>query len=439
MKNSPTNHAYKQSYPLETAPTLKNLKRKQRSGWLQNIARNLVLRQLQSLAVGKLSIIEDEQRHEFGKDGGLHVTIKVHDAHFYGEIAFGGSIGAGEAYMLGYWTTSNLTDLIRLMVLNQQVMDTLEGGLAWLARPILKSLHWMNRNTEDGSRRNIASHYDLGNDMFQLFLDPSMMYSSAIFDHADMTLEQASKSKLERICQKLQLSPSDHVLEIGTGWGGFAIYAAKHYGCQITTTTISKAQFDLATERVSAAGLSDKITILLSDYRDLQGQFDKLVSIEMIEAVGHQFYDTYFASCARLLKPEGMMLLQAITIADQRYEAAKNSVDFIQRYIFPGSCIPSVTALQDSITRASDLRLFNLEDIGPHYARTLAEWRINFFKHIDGIRKLGYSEEFIKMWEFYLCYCEGGFEERALGDVHMLLVKPNNRRPALLNQLSSGV
>lgn len=437
MKNSQASNEFKSSYPLETPPTLKNLKRKQRSGWLQNIARNLVLKRLQSLAIGKLTIVQDGQKYEFGKDGGLNVTINVHDAHFYGEIAFGGSIGAGEAYMLGYWTTNNLTDLIRLMVLNQSVMDTLEGGLAWLARPILKGLHRMNRNTEDGSRRNIAAHYDLGNDMFQLFLDPTMMYSSAIFDHTEMTLEQASKGKLERICQKLQLSPDDHVLEIGTGWGGFAIYAATHYGCKITTTTISKAQFDLANERVNAAGLNDKINILLSDYRDLQGQFDKLVSIEMIEAVGHQFYDTYFSSCARLLKPDGMMLLQAITIADQRYEAAKNSVDFIQRYIFPGSCIPSVTALQDSITRASDLRLFNLEDIGPHYARTLAEWRINFFANIEEIRKLGYSEEFIKMWEFYLCYCEGGFEEHALGDVHMLLVKPGNRRPALLNALNN--
>jgi cyclopropane-fatty-acyl-phospholipid synthase len=436
MKQSQTSNQYKQNHLVETPPTLKNLKRKQRIGWLQTFARKLVLKRLQSLAIGKLTIVEDGKRHIFGKDGGLNVTINVNDTHFYGEIAFGGSIGAGEAYMLGYWMTNNLTDLIRLMVLNQQLMDTLEGGLAWLAKPILKSLHWMNRNTEDGSRRNIAAHYDLGNDMFQLFLDPTMMYSSAIFDHADMTLEQASKSKLERICQKLQLSSNDHVLEIGTGWGGFAIYAATHYGCQITTTTISKAQFDLANERVKAAGLSDKITILLNDYRDLHGMFDKLVSIEMIEAVGHQFYDTYFSSCARLLKPEGMMLLQAITIADQRYEAARNSVDFIQRYIFPGSCIPSVTALQESITRASDFRLFNLEDIGPHYARTLAEWRINFFKNIDSVRKLGYSEEFIKMWEFYLCYCEGGFEERALGDVHMLLVKPNNRRQALLNLLS---
>jgi cyclopropane-fatty-acyl-phospholipid synthase len=421
---------------LVGATGLFGLPRKQ-SGWLQNLARTLVLKRLQGLQHGHLLIIEGDQRHGFGSATAdeIQVTIHVEDPRFYGDIAFGGSVGAGEAWMLGYWTCNNLTSLVRLMVLNQNVMDNLEGGMAWLARPVLKLLHLMNRNTQDGSRRNIAAHYDLGNDMFKLFLDPTMMYSSAIFDTPEMTLEQASNSKLERICRKLDLKPQDHVLEIGTGWGGFAIHAASRFGCRVTTTTISQAQFELASERVKAAGLQDKVTILLKDYRDLEGQFDKLVSIEMIEAVGHQYFDTYFAKCAALLKPQGMMLLQGITIADQRYESAKQSVDFIQRYIFPGSCIPSVTALLDSITRASDLRLFNLEDIGPHYARTLAEWRINFFKNIEKVRALGYSEEFIRMWEFYLCYCEGGFKERALGDVHMLLVKPGNRAPALLPAL----
>ena len=408
------------------------LPRKQSTGWLQKLARSLVLKRLQNLRHGRLTLVEGEQQQIFGSAGAIDVTIQVQDVRFYGDIAFGGSVGAGEAWMLGYWQCSDLTALIRLMVLNQDVMDSLEGGMAWLAKPVLKLLHRMNRNTADGSRRNIAAHYDLGNDMFKLFLDPTMMYSSAIFDHPEMSLEQASISKLDRICRKLDLTPDDHVLEIGTGWGGFAIHAAGRYGCKVTTTTISQAQFDLAIERIRDAGLQEKVTILLKDYRELEGQFDKLVSIEMIEAVGHQYYDTYFAACARLLKPEGMMLLQGITIADQRYESAKNSVDFIQRYIFPGSCIPSVTALLSSITRASDLRLFNLEDIGPHYARTLAEWRHNFFANIEQVRALGYPEEFIRMWEFYLCYCEGGFEERALGDVHMLLVKPHNRKAALL-------
>ncbi len=278
---------------------------------------------------------------------------------------------------------------------------------------------------------SVAAHYDLGNALFELLLDPSMMYSCAVFERPDMTLEQASLCKLERICGKLQINERDHVLEIGTGWGGFAIHAARKYGCRITTATISGAQYELAVSRVMQAGLADKIEVLLCDYRDLESRYDKLVSIEMIEAVGHQFYDTYFAKCASLLKPEGMMLLQAITIADQRYEAAKKSVDFIQRHIFPGSSIPSLTAMLASITRASDLRLFDLEDIGPDYARTLAEWRRNFFRNLSRIKALGYPEAFIRMWEFYLCYCEGGFDERALGDVQMLLVKPGNRRGLL--------
>jgi cyclopropane-fatty-acyl-phospholipid synthase len=295
----------------------------------------------------------------------------------------------------------------------------------------MQLLHWLNSNTTEGSRKNIAAHYDLGNDFFALFLDETLMYSSAIFNQHTSTLKDASELKLKTICEKLDLQATDHVIEIGTGWGGFAIYAAMHYGCKVTTTTISQQQYALAKSRVTAAGLQDKITLLLDDYRHLSGQFDKLVSIEMIEAVGHRFYDTYFAKISALLKPDGLALIQAITIQDQRYESAKKSVDFIQRYIFPGSCIPSNTAMLNSITRNSDLRLFDLEDIGPHYATTLKRWRENFFDKIEAVRKLGYSEEFIKMWEFYLCYCEGGFAERALGDVHLLLAKPDNRRVAL--------
>jgi cyclopropane-fatty-acyl-phospholipid synthase len=352
----------------------------------------------------------------------------VHDPRFYGEIAFGGSIGAGEAYMLGYWTADNLTNVIRLMAVNQQVMDSLEGGYQWLTKPLLKVLHWLNSNTAEGSRKNIAAHYDLGNAMFALFLDSTMMYSSAMFNAETNTLQQASELKLKTICDKLDLQPSDHVIEIGTGWGGFAIYAAKHYGCKVTTTTISQQQYALAKERVEAANLQGQITLLLDDYRHLTGTYDKLVSIEMVEAVGHQFYDTYFAKVSSLLKPNGLALIQAITITDQRYESAIRSVDFIQRYIFPGSNIPSNTAMLQSITRKTDMRLYDLEDIGPHYATTLRMWRENFFANIALVRQLGYSEEFIKMWEFYLCYCEGGFAERALGDVHLLLAKPENRR-----------
>jgi cyclopropane-fatty-acyl-phospholipid synthase len=246
-----------------------------------------------------------------------------------------------------------------------------------------------------------------------------------------MTLREAQLARLETICRKLDLQPTDHVVEIGTGWGGFAIYAARRYGCRITTTTISREQHDLALERIAAAGLENRIRVLRSDYRDLEGRYDKLVSIEMIEAVGHQYFDTFFAKCGSLLKADGSMLLQAITIADQRYERAKNSVDFIQRYIFPGSCLPSVTAMTASITRSSDLRLLHLQDIGPHYATTLRKWRENLFGNLDKVKALGYSDTFLRMWEYYLCYCEGGFAERVIGDVHMLLAKPGNRRAAL--------
>lgn len=414
-----------------------SLKPKSRAKWVANYAKTQILNYLKALKIGQLTLVDGDTEHRFGNAtdlvnaSDLQATITVLDARFYGEIAFGGSIGAGEAYMLGYWQADNLTNVVRLMALNQSVMDQLEGGYQWLRKPLLKVLHWLNSNTTEGSRKNIAAHYDLGNDLFGLFLDPSMMYSSAMFNAETHTLQQASALKLKTICDKLDLRPTDHVIEIGTGWGGFAIYAATHYGCRVTTTTISKQQYDLAQSRVAQAGLQDKISLLLDDYRHLTGQYDKLVSIEMIEAVGATFYDTYFAKVSQLLKPNGLALIQAITIADQRFKAAKQSVDFIQRYIFPGSNIPSNTAMLNSVTKVSDMRLFDLEDIGPHYATTLRLWREQFFANIEQVKALGYSPEFIRMWEFYLCYCEGGFLERALGDVHLLLAKPENRRATL--------
>jgi cyclopropane-fatty-acyl-phospholipid synthase len=359
----------------------------------------------------------------------------MQNPNFYADMAFGGSVGAAEAYMRGDWTASDLTALVRLLLNNRAVVDSMDSGMGRLAQPFLKALHWANRNTQAGARRNIAAHYDLGNDLFRLFLSADMMYSSAIYAHDAMSLEEASFNKLDRICRKLQLCPDDHVVEIGTGWGGFALHAAQHYGCRVTTTTISRQQHALAEERIRAAGLEDRITLLFEDYRDLEGQFDKLVSIEMIEAIGYRQYPSYFDKVGRLLKPEGMALIQAITIQDQQYEKALRSVDFIQRYIFPGCNIPSVTALTAAMTGASDLRLYHLEDIGPHYARTLRAWRERFFARLDSVRAQGYSEEFIRMWEFYLCYCEGGFAEQALGDAQLLLVKPDCRRPALLGTI----
>ena len=401
-----------------------------RPGLFDSLVRNALFARLRELRNGCLVLVDHTERHRFGAPSAElpePIVIHVHDARLYGDVAFGGSVGAGEAYMRGYWSTNQLVDVVRLFVLNMAALDGLEGGFARLTNPLRKALHTLRRNTRDGSRRNIAAHYDLGNDFFRLFLDETLMYSAARFEYPGQSLYDAQVARLDRICRKLELEPTDHLLEIGTGWGGLALHAAQYFGCRVTTTTISREQWRLARERVREAGLEDRIEVLCRDYRDLDGTYDKLVSIEMIEAIGHSYYDTYFARCAQLLKPEGAMLLQAITIADQRYERARRSVDFIQRYIFPGSCIPSVAALTTSIARASDLRLFDLDDIGPHYATTLARWRQNFRANLPRIRALGYDDRFIRMWEYYFCYCEGGFAERVLGDVQMLLVKPRNR------------
>jgi cyclopropane-fatty-acyl-phospholipid synthase len=348
----------------------------------------------------------------------------VRDPAFYADLAFGGSIGAAESYMEGRWEADDLTAVMRVLLRNPEVSDGMDGGLAGLAALPRLAAHWLRRNTRAGSRRNIRAHYDLGNEFFRLMLDETMMYSCALFERPAMSLAEAQRAKLERICRALALGPSDHVLEIGTGWGGFALHAAERYGCRVTTTTISPSQASLARERVRAAGLQDRITILEKDYRDLSGRYDKVVSIEMIEAIGHQYFEAFFSHGAARLAPGGRMLLQSITIADQRYEQARDDVDFIKRYIFPGCCIPSVTALLQAMTTASPLRLVELEDIGPHYALTLARWRANLTAHLARVRELGYGEAFLRMWTFYLCYCEAGFAERVLGDVQMLIEKP---------------
>lgn len=398
---------------------------------LTKMARKLVHKQLASLHTGCLQIEEAGEVYCFGqaeKEASLIARLVVHDANCYRDIMTGGSIGAAESFMTGDWTSPNLTQLVRVMVKNIDILDQMEGGLALLSKPLLKAFHYFNQNSAKGSRRNIAAHYDLGNDLFELFLDPTLMYSSGIFPSEEASMEEASLNKLKIICEKLDLQATDHVVEIGTGWGGFAIYAAKHYGCKVTTTTISQQQFNLAKQRVEQEGLSDKITLLLKDYRDLQqeypAKFDKLVSIEMIEAVGWKFYNTFFEHCSALLKPEGLALIQAITIADQRYEQARTDVDFIQRYIFPGSCIPSVTALVNASTDASDFSLVQAQDFGRHYARTLKLWQERFNDNIEQINELGYSDDFKRMWQFYLSYCEGGFAERSIGVNHLVFAKP---------------
>lgn len=404
--------------------------------WLPTPWRSLILRRLKGLQQGCITLLDGTHRYTLGQaNAALNITVTVHNPAAYRRLALRGSIGVAEGYMAGEWSCDNLTDLVRLFVLNRELLNNLERGPVHLAMPIFRFGHWLRRNNPNNSRNNIVAHYDLGNEFYQLFLDQNLMYSCAVFNHPDSSLEQAATAKLERICQKLQLNTDDHVLEIGTGWGGFALYAAEHYGCRVTTTTISPAQYELACQRVKAAGLQAQVTVLQQDYRDLQGQYDKLVSIEMLEAVGHQHFNRYFEACSQLLKDHGQMLLQTITIADQEYARARKAVDFIQKYIFPGGCLPSITALSQSITQSSDLRIIHLEDIGPHYVLTLQHWRERFFKQIEQVRAQGYSEPFIRMWEYYLCYCEGGFAERALGTAQLLLHKPYCRSQHVLGHL----
>ena len=398
--------------------------------FLDGLAARAVHQRLSGLAHGQVTLVDGNNHQRYGQRDALcplSVTLQVHDPRFYSDIAFGGSIGAGEAYMQGYWSVNDLTALVRILLQNREVLDGMETGFARLTAPLQKALHWLNRNTRAGSQRNIAAHYDLGNEFFALFLDPTMMYSSAIFPHRDATLEEASLAKLGRICRRLELNGGDHLLEIGTGWGGMAEYAARHTGCRVTTTTISRQQYDYATQRIAAAGLSERVTVLLRDYRELEGQYDKLVSIEMIEAVGHRYLPQYFAACNRLLRPDGLMLLQSILMPDQRYERSRHNVDFIQRYIFPGGFLPSTGAIATLTGTHTDMQLIDTLDITAHYADTLAAWRRRFHAGVDAIRALGYSEDFLRLWDYYFCYCEGGFRERAIGTAQFLLAKPQYR------------
>lgn len=401
-----------------------------RPGMLDGLARKLVLNgHLNKLQKGQLIIRDAGQEYVFGNEPDNHefsATITVNSSRFYGDLAFGGSIGAGEAWMQGYWDCDDLVKLVRLMVRNRQLLDNMEGPWTLFSRPLQKMFHSINRNTRQGAKRNISAHYDLGNPFFSLWLDASMMYSCAIFEPADISLAEAQQVRLERVCQRLDLKEGDHLVEIGSGWGAMAIHAARHYGCKVTTVTISEAQYQLAKQRIEAAGLSEQITLLLQDYRDLEGQYDKLVSLEMIEAIGADQYEIYFAKCSGLLKPGGRMLIQAITIEDDRFEEYRKSVDFIQRYIFPGSCLPSVREMTSVIARVTDMTVTRVDDIGLHYATTLNHWRRNFFEQIQHVRDLGYSEAFIRMWEYYLCYCEGGFLEQSISDVHLIAQKPDH-------------
>lgn len=398
---------------------------------MQRALRAGLFKQLRALRHGRVVLSDalgTEVWSTHGTDAAeITVHVQIKDMDFYRAVAANGSVGAAEAYIDGYWSCDDLVGLVRLLVLNRDLLDGMEGGLARLGGAAMRLWHALRRNTRAGSRKNIAAHYDLGNAFFRLFLSPDLMYSSALWESGIDTLDAASERKLQRICERLRLQASDHVMEIGTGWGGFAVYAASHYGCRVTTTTISREQHAWASARVAEAGLADRVTVLLEDYRDLQGRYDKLVSIEMVEAIGAEFLPAYFAKLSELLKPDGLAVLQAITIEDHRYKQALKTVDFIKRYIFPGSFIPSIDALIAAKTCSSNLALIDLSDFGLSYAQTLKAWRERFMSQLDRVQQLGFDERFIRMWEFYLAYCEGGFRERSIGVAHLVLAKPGYR------------
>jgi cyclopropane-fatty-acyl-phospholipid synthase len=394
-------------------------------GALDRGLRARLIERLRPLRHGRLVIEDACGRVALGHaDGaGLCVHVRVDDPALYRALATSGAVGAGESYISGHWRCDDLVGLMRLLVCNRDLLDGLERGSARLGGWLLRAWSALRPNTRRGSREHIAAHYDLGNEFFALFLSPDLMYSSALWADGDDTLEAASTRKLDAICAALELSPGDTVVEIGTGWGGFALHAARRYGCHVTTTTISREQHALARERVAAAGLGDRVTVLLDDYRDLQGRYDKLVSIEMIEAVGARYLETYFAKMGALLKPRGLALLQAITIEDHRYEQALREVDYIKRHVFPGAFIPSVSAMLEAKRRVTDLNLVHLQDFGLSYARTLEVWRKRFLAQRSEVRRLGFDDHFIRLWEFYLAYCEAGFRERSIGVAHLKFAK----------------
>ena len=396
----------------------------------EKIARQALFKVLGSIKVGSLTLHEGQDTQHFGRQGvpgEPQAELHIHNPAVYGQMLTGGSIASGETYIQGHWTSPAPSEVVRVFSANLATLDSLDTKQSWAMKIALRVAHRLNRNTAQGSRENIAAHYDLGNEFFALFLDPTMMYSSAIFQSRDMSLEDASIAKLDELCQQLELKPDDHLLEIGTGWGGMAIHAAKHYGCRVTTTTISREQYDRACQMVEQEGLGERITLLCEDYRNLSGEYDKLVSIEMIEAVGHEFYKNYFECCTSLLKHDGKMVIQAITMADQRYKQARDSVDYIKRYIFPGGCLPSVAVIADHVANDTDLQIVHLRDITEDYALTLSHWRNRFMSSLDAVRSMGFEEEFIRMWEYYLCYCEGGFRERIISTVQLAFAKPGYR------------
>lgn len=393
--------------------------------------RRMFLKRLNSVTDGEIRIIDPLGTTTLGQSSDLQTTLHVHNLAFFRHAVLGGSLSVAESYMRGDWDCDDLTSLFRIFVRNTQAMDRLDSGVSRITGIFNRLYHRWHANSKSGSQRNIHAHYDLGNEFFKLILDETMAYSSGIFLEPDSTLHEASVEKMDRLCRKLNLQPGDHLLEIGTGWGGLAIHAASKYGCRVTTTTISQQQYEVARQRIAEMGLTDRVTLLRQDYRDLTGKFDKLVSVEMIEAVGHKFHDTYFQKCSELLKPEGTLVLQAIVMPDQRYPQYLRSVDFIQRYIFPGGCLTSMKTMLDSTARATELRFVHAEDFGTHYAQTLREWRNSFHANLNAVRELGYPDRFIRMWDYYLSYCEASFDERYTGVVQIQFDKPQCQRDTI--------
>ena len=398
--------------------------------WIDNFAQRTLLKLLTKIETGHLTLEDAGEIYSFGEPlekADLVAHISVTHPAFYRQVLFGGSIGAGEAYMYKSWWSPDLVQVIRLMAINMPVLQQLDSRWSSLFNITCRIAHRLRPNTVVKARENISAHYDLGNNFFNLFLDKTMLYSAAIYPEENATLEQASLHKMAHICERLQLTEHDHLLEIGTGWGGMAIFAAKTTGCRVTSVTISKEQFAYATDWVKREGLENRVSVLLQDYRLIEGTYDKLLSIEMIEAVGHEFYSSYFSKCSNLLKPNGLMLIQAITIQDQRFDYAHKNTDFIQQYIFPGGCLPSNTIVAQHILKDTDMQIVGLEDITQDYARTLADWRNAFFANIAQVKAQGFDDIFIRMWDFYLCYCEGGFAERVISTVQYMFAKPNAR------------
>ncbi|MCG6931113.1 MAG: cyclopropane-fatty-acyl-phospholipid synthase family protein [Desulfofustis sp.] len=393
------------------------------AGW----SRTMLINSLSRIEYGRILIKEGQNRWIFGKHAEPCAQMTIHDPTAYRKIIFGGSIGAAEAYIDGLWDVDDLTALMRIMVGNMELLDKMEKGTAWLLKPFDLVRHLLSVNSRAGARKNILAHYDLGNDLYRSFLDSKMIYSSAIYPGPDSTLEESQLNKLDILCRKLDLQPGDSVIEIGSGWGGFALHAAATYGCHVTTTTISDAQYKEAARRIEDAGLKDRISLLKQDYRDLTGSYDKLVSVEMIEAVGHRNMPVFFRKCGELLKPGGTMVHQAITIADQKYRQYLRGVDFIQRYIFPGGCLTSLSRMVRLVAEQTDMVVRQLDDFGHDYARTLRDWRSRFDKHYPLLKKKGYDERFKRLWDFYLSYCEGGFVERSISVVHLVADRPPDR------------